>query len=137
MECVKPQLPLLQFCLFILNMRKFPSGSLKDIIIFHQQVKYILYSIFTFRTIPHLGFMKILYFFNTCFTHFISNTSLEVNLSFFYLLPIWEHSTCKRETCIYATAACLPVCPAVSLRRKTCVLLTERYCFSDGLLYVD
>lgn len=60
-------------------------------------------------------------------------------LSFLFFLLVTTLRTCKpaREPCIYATAACSSVRLALSLRRKTCVLLTERCCLSDGLLHAD
>lgn len=60
--------------------------------------------------------------FYTCFTSFYPNTSIEVNLIF--LLPIIGENVNLQGKSLYihATAACLPVCLAVSLRRKTCVL---------------
>lgn len=73
-----------------------------------------IYSTFKLRMILHWGCMKPLgVFFTIISLPFIWNTSIEVNLK-----------KCKpaRETCINAVAACLPVCPAVSLRWKTCVL---------------
>lgn len=66
--------------------------------------------------------------FYICFTFLDPNTSIEVNLIF--LLPIIGENVNLQGINLYihATAACLPVCLAVSLRRKTCVL-----CQSDSV----
>lgn len=101
-------------------------------VIFHQQVKYehLYNSVFTFRTIPHLSCIKILgqFLFSTLvfLPFFFPNTSVEVKLiSFLFLLAV-NLRRCKnlQETNLYLCYCCLltTVLPAVSLRRKTCVL---------------
>lgn len=82
-------------------------------------------SIFTCRTIPHRGCMKILgpFLFHTCFTSLYFQKPQWRSISFFYLLSIWDDVNLQ-EINLYLCYCCLltTVCPAVSLRRKTCVL---------------
>lgn len=97
-----------------------------------------IYSIFTSRTILHWGCMKIPGpFFSTLDSlPFISYTSVEVNL-IFYLLSIWENVNLQ-EINLYLCYCCLLNSLSSSEpKTKDLCTLVERYCLSDGLLYVD
>lgn len=75
-------------------------------IIFHQQVKYILCSIFTFRAVCiHTDVWKYCLFLYQLFTFLYFNTSLEVNLSFFFTYQSEKNSACKRKS--YLCYCCL------------------------------
>lgn len=141
MKCLELLQPLMQFCV----KQTIPLDSLKDDIILHQQVKYILlyiyiYSVFTF-CIGAVCKYWVLFFpfsFHTCYiylyfkcltrgeSHFFStwyqpekNVNLQEKLVFMLLLPAY-HSLSSSEP-----------------KTKDLCTLMERYCLSDGSLCVD